>query len=205
MTTSPLPEELSEALKDTQINHELVRSFFYHHIFTPEQCLQISSAEIDPDLTRIILEQQYSLMPGYLQYMQGDVGILALNEANRWLHEYIHNIFRVMRDKHYRYEIDRAMGTQLLSLEAGQSISFHNHLGEGLFAKRKIALVVFLTPPEAYDGGSFEIIGMPDCREMQLQGSILAFPAFSVSRISVVARGPVQFLQSWMYGTQRFC
>lgn len=199
------PQTLPEALKDTQVNHDLVRSFFYHHIFTPEQCQQISAAEINPDLTQALLQQQYVLMPGYLHYMQGQVGVLALNEANRWLHDYVHHIFRAMSEKHYHFEIDRSMGTQLLTLEAGQSIDFHSQLGEGLFAKRKIALVVFLTPPEAYDGGAYEIIGMADCRELQLQGTILALPAFSVARITSVSRGPVQFLLSWMYGKQRYC
>lgn len=204
MTTADA-SAIPDALKDTEINHDLVRSFFYHRIFTPEQCEQILTAEIDPDLTRVILQQEQLLMPGYLHYKQVDSNVLALNEANRWLHEYVHNIFLAMRDKHYHFEIDRAMGTQLLTLQAGQSIGHHSHLGEGLFARRKIALVVFLTPLEAYDGGEYEIIGMSSCRELQLQGTILALPAFSVSRITSVARGPVSYLLSWMYGTQRYC
>ena len=80
--------------------------------------------------------------------------------------------------------------------------SWHSDIGDGPVARRrKLTLVVQLSPPEAYDGGALE--AMPDANVLaarRAQGMAAVFPSFVLHRVTPVTRGTRHSLTVWAHG-----
>lgn len=183
-------------------NDDISRAFYYGKMFKPEELERICQAPTDPQLTQNFWQHQHSLMPGFQHFMQAQPQLLALSPENAWLHEHLHQLLRVLNDKHYHFEVSRTIGTQLLTLETGQQVDWHSDLGEGFFAFRKLSLVVFLTPKEDYKGGKLELMSSSGNSLPPDKGVLLVYPSFGVSRITPVTQGRLQVLLTWIHGQQ---
>ncbi len=79
---------------------------------------------------------------------------------------------------------------------------WHSDIGEGqLAAKRKLTMVVQLTPPEEYEGGVLEVMpshhivtGNPE------QGCAILFPSVLLHRVTPVTQGVRHSLAIWAHG-----
>jgi PKHD-type hydroxylase len=96
------------------------------------------------------------------------------------------------------------MGTQILTLEAAQSLDFHFDLGAGLFSKRKISIMIFLSSPDDYEGGQLDLMGSQYPPFRRERGDVLIFPSFYVNSFHPVSSGRLQVLLTWMHGSQQF-
>lgn len=80
--------------------------------------------------------------------------------------------------------------------------AWHSDIGDGPVARRrKLTLVVQLSPPEDYDGGGLDL--MPDANVIaapRAQGTAVAFPSFVLHRVAPVTRGTRHSLTVWAHG-----
>ncbi|MGV3522820.1 MAG: 2OG-Fe(II) oxygenase [Candidatus Sericytochromatia bacterium] len=186
------------------INDNVMRAFYYADIFKAEECERILRLPTDPELTENFEVLQRAGMQGYAQYMQAPYALLTLQAATPWLYPYIHTLFHALNDKHYHFKLGQVMGIQRLHLQPGHTVDWHFDLGEGMFSRRKLSLVVWLNAPEAYQGGNLEIMTNGETGVKRTQGTIGVFPSFMASRISPVTAGEQQLLLAWMHSETGF-
>lgn len=79
---------------------------------------------------------------------------------------------------------------------------WHSDIGDGVLAgRRKLTMVVQLSPPEAYDGGVLEV--MPAANALaapRALGTAAIFPAFALHRVTPVTTGARTSLTVWAHG-----
>ena len=82
-----------------------------------------------------------------------------------------------------------------------QHYGWHLDIGRGRYRVRKLSFVVQLSNPADYEGGDLQITaghqptGMP-----RDQGALIAFPAFTMHRVTPVIRGLRRSLVGWIGG-----
>lgn len=66
---------------------------------------------------------------------------------------------------------------------------------------RKLSIVVQLTDPSEYDGGDFEIMdGSTPEKLFRDKGTLIAFPSYTLHRVTPVTRGTRNSLVGWVTG-----
>lgn len=79
---------------------------------------------------------------------------------------------------------------------------WHSDIGEGrLAARRKLTIVVQLSPPDAYEGGALEL--RPSAHVVTAereQGSMTLFPSYLLHRVTPVTSGTRFSLTLWSHG-----
>jgi PKHD-type hydroxylase len=79
---------------------------------------------------------------------------------------------------------------------------WHSDIGEGRLAeRRKLTIVVQLSEPDAYDGGTLEV--MPSAGALsadRTRGAAILFPSFVLHRVTPVTRGERHSLTVWCHG-----
>jgi PKHD-type hydroxylase len=80
--------------------------------------------------------------------------------------------------------------------------AWHSDIGDGPVARRrKLTIVVQLSDPSDYEGGSLEI--MPDANALpalRAKGAAVAFPSFALHRVTPVTKGRRHSLTVWAHG-----
>ncbi|PKL76987.1 MAG: hypothetical protein CVV27_07470 [Candidatus Melainabacteria bacterium HGW-Melainabacteria-1] len=186
-------------------NDHVMRSLFIKDVFEPDDYARILALPQDPELSSRFLAHERQLMSGYAQYMHCQSYLPALNADSAWLIEHLRRLLEVVNRRYYHFACQRVLGTQILSLEAGQQLDWHMGTGSGLFATRKLGLIAFLTPLDQYSGGVFEVMASTYRGDRREQGWVGFFPAFAVTRIQAVSSGRMQVLLTWMHGPAPFC
>jgi hypothetical protein len=185
-----------------EMNDNVMRALFFSDLIKPADCQRILQASIDENMSSQFLNIQQQLMPGFASYMHAPSRILSLTQENTWLLEHLRVIFDAVNQRHFKFEASRMMGTQLVSLEAGQHIDWHFDLGGGFFATRKLSMLIFLNSPDDYTGGEFDLMASQHKCQRRYQGVVAIMPAFSVSRILPVTSGRMHLLLSWFHGLE---
>jgi PKHD-type hydroxylase len=99
---------------------------------------------------------------------------------------------------------DFAESAQIARYSADRQGHFgwHSDIGRGTLAsRRKLTVVVQLTDPAAYDGGTLEL--WPDAQPRTAaadRGSATIFPSFTLHRVTPVTRGTRHSLTLWAHG-----
>ena len=187
-----------------ETNDHLCRALFFRSMLQAEEYEQILELAEDPNLTEQFMELQRLLLPSFEQYMLCQTRLLAMNAESNWLIERLWAFGDIVSKQYHHFELERVMGTQILTLENGQSLDWHGDLGGGLFATRKLTLLACLSAPEEYTGGHFELLATTDsCARLDL-GTVVIHPSFSVNRIHPVTGGRLRMLLSWLHGPSPF-
>ena len=79
---------------------------------------------------------------------------------------------------------------------------WHSDIGAGpLAAKRKLTVVVQLSDPATYQGGTLELRPDSTSREVpRRQGSAILFPSFTLHRVTPITAGTRWSLTLWSHG-----
>ncbi|MCU4655008.1 2OG-Fe(II) oxygenase [Roseibacterium sp. SDUM158016] len=80
---------------------------------------------------------------------------------------------------------------------------WHSDIGEGRLAeRRKLTIVVQLSEPDEYDGGTLEVMpGAGALSAERARGAATLFPSFVLHRVVPVTRGQRHSLTVWCHGT----
>lgn len=110
-------------------------------------------------------------------------------------------------------EVNRAFGFDLDAMQESPQVArygaeraghfgWHSDIGDGaLAARRKLTVVVQLSEPGAYGGGTLEL--MPSANVITApvaRGAAVAFPSFVLHRVAPVTRGTRHSLTIWAHG-----
>jgi PKHD-type hydroxylase len=66
---------------------------------------------------------------------------------------------------------------------------------------RKLSCILFLTEPQAYEGGKFQYkVGIDDQEIDQPRGRVVVFPSYTLHRVTPVTRGIRRSVVTWVSG-----
>lgn len=187
------------------INNELMRARMYPAVFSTEECEQILNMPGNAELTALYRTQAEALLCHGKYVIPQDLQLLPYTPADPWLFDRLGQILSSVNADYYHFRIENLVGTQIVRLHQGEQIEWHVDVGDGIFAQRKLSLVLFLSERTAYTGGFFEFGSSAQRPFVQERGTILIFPAYFMTRIHPVQSGQMVFLQTWLHGPQPFC
>lgn len=189
---------------DDDCHDNLMRALLFDKLLNQDECQNILKAKLDAALSQQYYQQACQLIPGYAQVMKATSQLIGFDPENQWLHDQLAAMLNVVNNKYYNFEVDRVLGSQLITLEAGQSIEWHCDLGQGVFSTRKATMIAFLSPLDSYEGGIIELMASQYASVRQSPGEVFVHPSFYMRRIQTVTKGKLQLLVSWLHGSKHF-
>lgn len=105
-----------------------------------------------------------------------------------------------------RAELVKLEPLQLAVYEEGDFYDWHQDLGHGDAANRKLSATIQLSPADAYEGGELELWGAAGRHQVadRTQGTITMFPSYMLHRVRPVTRGVRRSLVAWAIGSRPF-
>lgn len=134
---------------------------------------------------------------------------LPYSQSLAWLYKRATERLMWANQAHWRFDLTGLIEPfQLLRYEAAETAedvpghyNWHQDFGSGYMGRRKLSLVVQLTPGEEYDGCELSIMGH---RQEKLgyrnAGDAVAFPCWTPHFVSPITRGVRHALVAWIHG-----
>jgi PKHD-type hydroxylase len=122
-----------------------------------------------------------------------------------WVMERMIDLVRVANRDVFDFDVSEfAESPQVARYGAEREGHFdwHSDVGEGRLAeRRKLTVVVQLSPPDAYEGGDLDLMpGAGKRTADRARGTATIFPAFVLHRVTPVTRGERHSLTVWCHG-----
>jgi len=119
-----------------------------------------------------------------------------------WLAEELVKAARSLNGQYYGFDLwGLAEPFQFTIYEPGQFYTWHLDVGDQGSSLRKLSMVLHLDDPKDYDGGQLQVqVGDTpmDCRSDR--GLLVAFPSWTLHRVTPVTRGRRRTLVVWVSG-----
>lgn len=180
-------------------NDFLTRPGVYQGLFTPVECAQILG------LTYPVVNEGKVYRPGGTG-VEVDTSIRRVLSrvveplpAHAWIFDRVRRLFALINDSCYHFQLTGFSPLQVLEYQPEGFYDWHIDLGAGEISTRKLSCVVFLSPPEDYDGGKLRVES-PRSEFAQEQGNAVVFPSYLIHRVEPVTRGQRWTLVAWAHG-----
>jgi PKHD-type hydroxylase len=86
-------------------------------------------------------------------------------------------------------------------LGGGGHFNYHLDVGAGITSRRKVSMIVQLSDPSEYEGGSFQILtGVNPQTLPNSKGAVILFPSYLLHRVTPVTSGCRRSLVLWVGG-----
>lgn len=169
--------------------------------FSVDECNRIRAiAEAEPanDARLVGQSSDYSIRRADLVWLDDVPGA-------DWVMDRIIDLVRAANREIYDFdlrEFSESPQVARYGAERQGHFGWHSDIGEGALAsKRKLTMVVQLTPPEDYEGGALEV--MPSHHVItadRTQGCATLFPSMLLHRVVPVTAGVRHSLTIWAHG-----
>jgi PKHD-type hydroxylase len=167
-------------------------------VFTPDECLWISSLPLETTAAEIVDGQGAYARVDRLQRRTNE-RIVPRNREFGWIYKRLRKLALEANERAYRFALGELMTMHVLGYESDGFFDWHMDLGTGATASRKLSLVTFLTPPDQYTGGNLCFMdGSEPLRPAQ--GTTAIFPSYLLHRVDPVTSGERFTLVSWLHG-----
>ncbi|PKL76988.1 MAG: hypothetical protein CVV27_07475 [Candidatus Melainabacteria bacterium HGW-Melainabacteria-1] len=168
-------------------------------VFSPEECRRIVYINLPAAQAYVTRFEEGSFNDLQLHARNTKVKSIPQSTDYLWLYERVSDSVKLVNRQFYRFAIDALTDLQVLEYENTGFYGTHVDVGTGETSRRKLSMVVFLTPPQEYDGG--ELILKPWFTPVTpAQGSVVFFPSYIPHEITPVTRGVRHTLVTWMLG-----
>lgn len=177
--------------------------------------LEVADVFSAPECADIIAVAEQSLFNdgGLLRGVKDDnarrARVTWLEDAPQtaWIGERLIEAVIDLNRRHFRFDLtDFSERSQIAWYTAadGGFFDWHADIGDGhIAARRKLTLVVQLSPPDSYDGGTLEVNANGHLRSARrARGCGFLFPSFVLHRVAPVTRGARYSLTTWIHGPQ---
>ena len=134
---------------------------------------------------------------------RSQVFMLENTAKYQWLYERFSFAAQQANRHHFGVDISGIEGNiQLARYDSSDEgfYGWHTDFG-GVSPLRKISFSVQLSHPEDYDGGDLELfVDDPPAKLTRQRGAVIAFPSFTLHRVTPVTRGTRWSLVAWIVG-----
>lgn len=121
-----------------------------------------------------------------------------------WLYDKLMNFASIANREIWNFDlvstVDAIQYTEYR--EGGGHYDYHLDIGAGSASLRKLSLVVQLSDPADYEGGTFEILRGTNPEPLpKNKGAVLVFPSYLMHRVTPVTKGLRKSLVIWVGGS----
>lgn len=122
-----------------------------------------------------------------------------------WVMDRLIDLVRVANRDHFGFDLTAFEESPQVAIyratDAGHFV-WHSDIGGGpISAKRKLTLVLQLSPPDEYEGGTLEVMpGVQVLGACRAQGCATVFPSFTLHQVTPVRSGVRHSLTVWAHG-----
>ncbi len=185
--------------------------YYFEQAFSEEEVqLILSIADSFPFIAARIHSQEDGSTVS--QYRRSNIKWLsATDDANNsihkthWLYDRLMEYIDIANQEMWGFKLhgltDSIQYTEYDGSEEGH-YDWHIDLGDDELSLRKISLVVQMSDPEDYEGGSLELnTGGPIVEPTKTKGSVIIFPSYLLHRVTPVTSGLRKSLVLWAGGS----
>lgn len=194
---SPASQEVSSPLY-------LTNYVVLPEVFSPAECREIVYANLPTSqahVSRFKGKINEGSTSNVLQMQSRNTKVKSVPRypEYQWLYDRLNEKVRFVNQQCFRFKLKRLTNLQILEYENTGFYGTHLDIGTGETSRRKISVVVFLTPAEEYEGG--QLIMKPAFTPISpTQGSAVFFPSYIPHEITPVTRGVRHTLVTWVLG-----
>lgn len=135
---------------------------------------------------------------------RSQVSWLNKNQNTEWVFEKLAHIASSLNAEFYRFDLTGfGESLQLTNYDESENgmYEWHQDYGNHVGPSRKLSLVLQLTDPSQYEGGNLQIQTGKDPIAVRKQlGLLVAFPSYTLHRVTPVTKGSRQSLVAWITG-----
>ena len=133
---------------------------------------------------------------------RSDVSWLYCTPESKIIFEKLEKVITQLNSQYYRFDlIGFGEPVQLTNYDHSVQGMYKWHQDYGNGISRKLSLVMQLSDPSEYEGGSLEIMTSNDPIIInKKRGLITVFPSYTVHQVTPVVRGNRQSLVAWISG-----
>lgn len=135
-----------------------------------------------------------------------EIGWVPWNDSQNWLYGKLAQVCQSVQSNWYPFILAGFVESlQLTHYRAENSghYEMHRDMGTRQMSCRKLSLVVQLSEPDSYEGGNLEILGIPGAEKRVSEthrGTVIAFPAYELHRVTRLTKGERWSLVAWVHG-----
>lgn len=193
VSTGTAPE-----LKALETGADLLATPYYPRVFSPEECQRILDEKDQgysgPSLISSKGEENQKIR-------HSNSTFLPPASSQEWIIQRLLPIIHDVNDNCYQFDIQAIAPLQIIEYNENGHYDWHVDIGLDSLSTRKISMVVFLTPPEAYTGGRLKLVkGVNPVDFVPAQGSCIVFPSFLLHRVEPIRSGSRHTLVVWVHG-----
>lgn len=135
---------------------------------------------------------------------RSNVSWINNNSDNMWIFDRLSHVVSTMNASTYRYDLSGfGEPLQLTNYDSSDAGMYAWHQDFGSVVSRKLSLVLQLSDPVEYEGGTLEYLqsSFPE-KVSKKRGLITLFPSFMLHQVTPVTQGNRQSLVCWLTGPQ---
>lgn len=168
-------------------------------LFSPAECQQIIYLNQPVTQAQVVAFKGENEDELHLTMRNTKVKNVMRQQENRWIYERVIEKIREINFQYYGFLLQQLTDFQVLEYENTGFYDTHIDIGTGETSRRKLSMVLFLTPREEYEGG--ELILKPNFLALpQTQGSAVIFPSYIPHQIKPVTKGVRHTMVTWVIG-----
>lgn len=183
-------------------NEYLTGVFQFPNVLTPAECQQLIDLPLPFAPAAVEFRDGSTMAAG----SRVDYGVrrtriksLPPTPENLWIFERLMALVARVNQAAYHFQLDGQMSVDVLGYDPSGYFDWHVDIGPGIFATRKLSMVTFLTPPDAYEGGNLCFMDQGEPLRPP-QGTTAIFPAYLLHKVEPVTAGARYTLVSWAHG-----
>ena len=131
------------------------------------------------------------------------VSWLSLTPETAWIYERMANVAKELNAQYYNFDLYGFCEDMQFTLyeETGSHYTWHVDMGDNSTAPRKLSMVLQLSDPSEYEGGELQVFNKAELEPVRKQkGLIVAFPSYTLHRVTPVTKGVRYSLVVWACG-----
>jgi len=166
--------------------------------FSKEECLEIINlTKNDAQQKATVLDPESNYRPSIRNTWTSN---FYKNKENEWVYKKIWETISFINKETLEFKINRIEPIQYLEYKFGNFYKLHTDNGSDEVSTRKLTLVLQLSDPKDYIGGSLEIYTPAKEVAMKAQGSVAVFPSHLPHVAKPVWYGSRKILVAWATG-----
>ena len=180
-------------------NNHLMNYVALPNAFSPEECERIIHLRGVPQHAMIsTIAENRSLIN--TQKRKTLTKSLDDSPENQWLLDRIWSLIQRVNAQTFQLQLSDLEILQVLEYRHSGFYEPHTDMGSGNFSRRKLSLITFLSPPEAYQGGALTFFPETFSEPVRTQGTAVFFPAYLLHQVHPVTAGCRHSLVAWAQG-----
>ena len=175
---------------------------YWEEYFSPEECQTIIDYGKSQVLEEGVINTGDTSPSQVKEIRDSKVVFLQPDENMQWVYRKLTDVVQHLNKEYFMFDLTGfAEGLQFTEYTApGGNYNFHVDSGYNKVI-RKLSIVLQLSDESDYEGGDFIIRNSSKDQFLQRkQGTILAFPSYTVHKVSPVTKGTRHSLVGWITG-----